>query len=116
MINMFHHLLFCIFLHKSGPPGSGQYGRYQVGRLYCEGDLLYDNMVTFRKADAIITVPPFQAQISGDIRFQFKTGFDSATFGSAIILQNVGYDEGHLIEVMPSVDYYSLKNEIFFSF
>ncbi|CAF1038539.1 unnamed protein product [Rotaria sp. Silwood1] len=83
----------------TGPVGSPQYGRYQVGRLYCEGDLLYDNTVTFRKADAIITVPPFEAKVAGDIRFQFKTGFDSATFGSAIIVQNVGYDNGDLIEI-----------------
>ncbi len=83
----------------TGPAGSSQYGRYQVGRLQCEGDLLYDNTITFRKADAIITVPPFEAKIAGDIRFQFKTGFDSATFGSAIILQNIGYEGGDLIEV-----------------
>ena len=42
---------------------------------------------------------PFEAKIAGDIRFQFKTGFDSATFGSAIIIQNIGYDDGDLIEV-----------------
>lgn len=83
----------------TGPVGSPQYGRYQVGRLQCEGDLLYDNIVTFRKADAIITVPAFEAKVAGDIRFQFKTGFDSATFGSAIIVQNIGYDDGDLIEV-----------------
>jgi hypothetical protein len=83
----------------TGPIGSPQYGRYQVGRLHCEGDLLYDNTVTFRKADAIITVPAFHAKVAGDIRFQFKTGFESATFASAIILQNVGYDNGDLIEV-----------------
>lgn len=70
-----------------------------MGRLLCEGDLLYDNVVTFRKADAIITVPPFEAKVAGDIRFQFKTGFDSATFGSAIIVQNIGYNDGDLIEV-----------------
>lgn len=89
--------LKCVLL--LGPVGSQQYARYQVGRLQCEGDLLYDNVVTFRKADAIITVPPFEAKVAGDIRFQFKTGFDSATFGSAIILQNVGFDDGDLIEV-----------------
>ncbi|CAF1408646.1 unnamed protein product [Adineta ricciae] len=83
----------------TGPPGSDQYGRYQVGRLQCEGDLLYDNTITFRKADAIITVPPFEAKVAGDIRFQFKTGFDSATFGSAIIVQNIGYEDGDLIEI-----------------
>jgi hypothetical protein len=33
------------------------------------------------------------------MRFQFKTGFDSATFGSAIIVQNVGYNDADLIEV-----------------
>lgn len=60
---------------------------------------MYDNTITFRKADAIITAPPFEAIIAGDIRFQFKTGFDSATFGSAILLQNVGYQGGDLIEV-----------------
>ncbi|CAF3869280.1 unnamed protein product [Rotaria magnacalcarata] len=83
----------------TGPVGSPQYARYQVGRLNCEGDLLYDNTVTFRKADAIITVPPFEAKIAGDMRFQFKTGFNSATFGSAILVQNVGYDNGDLIEI-----------------
>ncbi len=83
----------------TGAIGSQQYGRYQVGRLLCEGDLLYDNTVTFRKEDAIITVAPFEAKIAGDIRFQFKTGFDSATFSSAIIIQNVGYNDGDLIEV-----------------
>ncbi len=87
-----------------GAANSQQYGRYLVGRLQCEGDLLYDNTVTFRKADAIITVPPFQAKIAGDIRFQFKTGFASATFGSAIIVQNVGYDDGDLIEVKIFLD------------
>ena len=40
------------------------------------------------------------------MRFQFKTGFDSATFSSAIIVQNVGYDAGDLIEVnLLSIDY-----------
>ncbi len=93
-----------VLFSLKGPVGSQQYGRYQVGRLLCEGDLLYDNTVTFRKADAIITVPPFEAKIAGDMRFQFKTGFDSATFGSAIIVQNVGYDEGDLIEVSIFLD------------
>jgi hypothetical protein len=89
-----------LFLASSvGPVGSPQYGRYQVGRLQCEGDVLYENVVTFRKADAIITVPPFEAKVAGDIRFQFQTGFDSATFGSAIMLQNIGHNDGDLIEV-----------------
>ena len=84
-----------------------------MGRLQCEGDLLYDNTVTFRKADAIITVPPFEAKIAGDLRFQFKTGFDSATFGSAIIVQNIGYDAGDLIEV--TVVYRSVFSTSFLS-
>ncbi|CAF0919424.1 unnamed protein product [Didymodactylos carnosus] len=85
-----------------GDTGAGQaqqYGRYQVGKLLCEGDLLYDNVITFRKADAIISVPKFEAKIAGDIRFQFKTGFDSSTFGSAIMVQNVDYEDGDLIEI-----------------
>ena len=53
---------------------------------------MFDNMVTFRKPDATIEFPTFDAATSGDIRFQFKT-----TAENGIFLQNTG--ESHFIEV-----------------
>lgn len=46
---------------------------------------LFENVVTFRKADATIEFPPFDAATSGDIRFEFKT-----TNQDGIFLQNTG--------------------------
>lgn len=49
---------------------------------------LYTNIVTFRKADATIEFPTFNAATSGDIRFQFMT-----TAMNGIFLQCTGtYD------------------------
>ncbi len=49
---------------------------------------VYDNIVTFRKADATIEFPTFDAGTSGDIRFQFKT-----TVPDGIFVHNTGpYD------------------------
>ena len=53
---------------------------------------MFDNMVTFRKPDATIEFPTFDAATSGDIRFQFRT-----TAENGIFLQNIGVS--HFIEV-----------------
>ena len=53
---------------------------------------LFNNTVTFRKQDATIEFPTFNAATSGDIRFQFKT-----TQESGILLQNTG--RFHFVEV-----------------
>ena len=58
--------------------------------LYFSG--LFENTVTFRKADATIEFPTFDAATSGDIRFQFKTTAENGVF-----LQNTG--RFHFIEI-----------------
>ncbi|XP_068245600.1 neurexin-4 isoform X1 [Palaemon carinicauda] len=57
----------------TGSPLDGKKARYTLGPLICEGDNVFDNVVTFRKADAIITLPRFDMAHSGDIYFEFKT-------------------------------------------
>lgn len=47
--------------------------RYTIGPLVCEGDFLFDNVVTFRLHDSIIPVPTFEMKESWDIYLQFKT-------------------------------------------
>ncbi|KAK4880883.1 hypothetical protein RN001_004202 [Aquatica leii] len=53
-------------------------GRYTLGSLTCEGDYLFDNVVTFRVSDATIELPPFDMGRSGDIYFEFKTSVENA--------------------------------------
>ncbi|KAK4880887.1 hypothetical protein RN001_004206 [Aquatica leii] len=53
-------------------------GRYTLGSLMCEGDDLFNNIVTFRVPDATIELPPFDMGHSGDIYFEFKTTVESA--------------------------------------
>ena len=60
----------------------------------CEGDRLYDNVVTFRRMDAVLQVADFDSRMAGDIRFQFKTSWPSG-----ILLQKVGNLTGDLLEV-----------------
>ena len=43
------------------------------------------NVITFRKEDATVELPTFNAATSGDIRYQFKT-----TAFEGIFLQNTG--------------------------
>ena len=63
---------------------------------------MFDNMVTFRKSDATIEFPTFDAATSGDIRFQFKT-----TAENGIFLQNTGLS--HFIEVKLVCEYYDFR-------
>ncbi|XP_063218125.1 neurexin-4 [Bacillus rossius redtenbacheri] len=53
-------------------------GRYRLGPLLCEGDDLFNNMVTFRVSDATIDLPTFDMGHNGDIYFEFKTTTDRA--------------------------------------
>nr|XP_023013622.1 neurexin-4 [Leptinotarsa decemlineata] len=53
-------------------------GRYTLGPLICEGDDLFDNVVTFRTSDATINLPTFDMGHSGDIYFEFRTAVEDA--------------------------------------
>lgn len=53
-------------------------GRYTLGPLICEGDDLFNNVVTFRISDATINLPPFDMGHSGDIYFEFRTSVENA--------------------------------------
>jgi contactin associated protein-like 2 len=57
----------------TGNPLDKKEGRYTLGPLECEGDTLFDNVVTFRKDDGVIQLPPMEFGQSGDIYFEFKT-------------------------------------------
>ncbi|XP_071513053.1 neurexin-4 isoform X1 [Panulirus ornatus] len=57
----------------TGSPLDGKKARYTLGPLICEGDNIFDNVVTFRIADATIQLPRFDLGHSGDIYFEFKT-------------------------------------------
>lgn len=60
-------------------------GRYTLGPLYCEGDDLFNNVVTFRIVDATINLPTFDMGHSGDIYFEFRT-----TVENAVIFHSTG--------------------------
>ena len=78
----------------TGEVSENRYIKYSIGKLVCEGDRLYDNVVTFRKTDATLLAPRFESSIAGDIRFQFRTASDSGIF-----IQNIGNVTGDLLEV-----------------
>lgn len=62
----------------TGTPLDEKQGRYTLGALNCEGDDLFNNVVTFRIADATINLPPFDMGHSGDIYLEFKTTIENA--------------------------------------
>ncbi|KAJ3619660.1 hypothetical protein MTP99_005324 [Tenebrio molitor] len=53
-------------------------GRYTLGPLVCEGDDLFNNVITFRVTDATINLPTFDMGHSGDIYFEFRTATENA--------------------------------------
>ncbi|XP_026281799.1 neurexin-4 isoform X3 [Frankliniella occidentalis] len=69
----------------TGNPVDDKEGRFTLGPLYCEGDDLFSNVVTFRIVDATIDLPTFDIGHSGDIYFEFKT-----TIENAVILHSKG--------------------------
>ncbi|XP_065089213.1 neurexin-4 isoform X1 [Ochlerotatus camptorhynchus] len=67
----------------TGTPVDEKLGRYTLGPLKCEGDDLFNNVVTFRIKDATINLPPFDMGHSGDIYFEFKTTVEDAVILNA---------------------------------
>lgn len=53
-------------------------GRYTLGPLICRGDDLFDNVITFRVADATLELPPVDMGHAGDIYFEFRTASENA--------------------------------------
>ncbi|CAL8092395.1 unnamed protein product [Calicophoron daubneyi] len=68
--------------------------QYRVGPLRCYGDTLFDNTVTFRKADANLELPPLYSEFAFDMSFIFRT-----TITDAVIMQNNGRGSGQFFEV-----------------
>ncbi|CAH1134406.1 unnamed protein product [Ceutorhynchus assimilis] len=52
--------------------------RYTLGPLICKGDDIFNNVVTFRIADATIDIPNFDMGHNGDIYFEFRTATENA--------------------------------------
>lgn len=48
-------------------------GRYTLGPLECQGDSVFDDVVTFRFTDSTIEVPHLNLRHSWDVYFHFKT-------------------------------------------
>jgi contactin associated protein-like 2 len=71
-----------------------KYSEFTVGPLRCTGDILFDNTVTFRKADASITLPPLYSETEFDLTFLFKT-----TIFDAVFMQNVDSTTQYYFEV-----------------
>lgn len=62
--------------------------KYTLGPLICEGDDLFNNVVTFRITDATINLPRFDMGHSGDIYLEFKT-----TQENAVIFHATGHTD-----------------------
>ncbi|XP_014245346.1 neurexin-4 isoform X1 [Cimex lectularius] len=69
----------------TGHPLDDKEGVYRLGPLICEGDDLFNNVVTFRISDASINLPTFDMGHSGDIFLEFKT-----TLLNGVILHSKG--------------------------
>lgn len=69
----------------TGTPLDEKQGRYTLGPLMCEGDDLFNNVVTFRVTDATINLPSFDMGHSGDVYFEFKTTIENAVLFHATV-------------------------------
>ncbi|KAJ8252791.1 hypothetical protein GJAV_G00205620 [Gymnothorax javanicus] len=58
---------------------------YRVGPLHCSGDRFYWNAASFYLASSYLHFPTFQAEVSADISFYFKT-----TTPAGVFLENLG--------------------------
>lgn len=67
----------------TGDPVDNKKGRYTLGPLMCEGDDLFKNVVTFRKTDSSLRLPPFDFGYDGDIYFEFKTTIENGILVNA---------------------------------
>lgn len=73
----------------TGTPIDEKQGRYTLGPLMCEGDDLFNNVVTFRLADATINLPPFDMGHSGDIYLEFRTSSENAVMFHAKVIVKI---------------------------
>lgn len=73
----------------TGTPLDEKQGRYTLGPLMCEGDDLFNNVVTFRVTDSTINLPPFDMGHSGDVYFEFKTTIESAVLFHAQVKKSI---------------------------
>ena len=75
-----------------GPSSPGErFGIFTLGPLICDGDKMFDDVVTFRYSDATIDVPLAEANLlapASDIYLQFKT---TAEFG--VLFHATGPDD-----------------------
>lgn len=72
----------------TGSVGENRRGLSTLSALHCEGDDLFENVVTFRYPDATVEIPKFNWAHSGDIYFQFKT-----TAENGILVHSKGYQD-----------------------
>ncbi|XP_022697200.1 neurexin-4-like [Varroa jacobsoni] len=72
----------------TGNMGDNRKGLSSLSALHCEGDDLFDNVITFRYSDATIEIPRFNWAHSGDIYFQFRT-----TAENGILVHSKGYQD-----------------------
>ena len=85
----------------TGTPMDRKEGRFNLGPLECNGDLLFENMITFRLQDGVIELPTFEMGLtSGDIFFEFKTsvGEDQKWAQPMVLLHSTG-EMGDFIKV-----------------
>lgn len=75
----------------TGTPLDEKQGRYTLGPLMCEGDDLFNNVVTFRVTDATINLPTFDMGHSGDVYFEFKTTIENAVLFHAKVRRKTNY-------------------------
>ncbi|XP_064472302.1 neurexin-4-like isoform X2 [Ornithodoros turicata] len=61
----------------TGSIADSKRARYTLGALQCEGDSLFDHVVTFRYADATMDIYDYDLRHTGDIYFQFKTTIEN---------------------------------------
>jgi len=84
-----------LYFGDTGVPGDRKEGRYNLGPLECNGDMLFENSITFRKSDGVIVLPTFEMGVtSGDIFFEFKTSLERPM----VLLYSDG-DNGDFIKV-----------------
>ncbi|GAB6032060.1 hypothetical protein CHUAL_010426 [Chamberlinius hualienensis] len=69
----------------TGGPLDNKKGTFSLGPLICEGDYMYDNVVTFKHSDATINYPTFDMGHSGDIYFEFRT-----TQENGVLIHSIG--------------------------
>ncbi|KAM9789461.1 contactin-associated protein-like 4 [Neosynchiropus ocellatus] len=72
----------------------GSEAAYRVGPLRCRGDKSFWNAAFFHKETSYLHFPTFQAELSADISFHFKTNASSGVF-----LENLGIKDFIRIEL-----------------